>query len=99
MRKSGQCEAWFVGADHDVRQIAHDVNGPLCEALVAKCAYEDSVVAEVFRTGAPLYGDMPLCGIGMPTEEGSSIGDVEELRRDVLGKQQVAGKGAAGERV
>ena len=92
LRKSGKCEAWFVGADPDVRQIAHDVNGPLCEASVAECAYEDPLVAEVFRTGAPLNGDMPVCGIVKPSTEGSSAHDVEALRNEIWRSSKMVAK-------
>ena len=67
LRGSGRCEQWFDGADPAVRHIARDVNGPLCEAVVAECGYEDQAVAEVFRKGGPLYGDMTECGIGRST--------------------------------
>ena len=92
LRKSGRCEAWFDGADQCVRRIACDVNGPLCEALVAECAYEDTVVADVFRTGGPLYGDMQVCGIGKPCAEGASARDVEDLRKDIWGSNKLLAK-------
>ena len=60
-RNSGQCAKWFDGADPTVMHVSRDVNGPLCEFVVAECGYEDQQVAEVFRKGAPLYGDMPIC--------------------------------------
>ena len=34
--QSGKCAEWFAGTDPDVAFIARDVNGPLCEELVAR---------------------------------------------------------------
>ena len=64
LRESGQCTQWFEGADPTVKHISRDVNGPLCEFVVAECGYGDKQVAEVFRKGGPLYGNMPVCGLG-----------------------------------
>lgn len=92
MRESGRCDQWFDGAEPGVRHIARDVNGPLCEAVVAECGYEDQAVAEVFRKGGPLYGDMTECGIGTAVDEDSSARDVEDLRKDVWGSNKLLAK-------
>ena len=39
-------------------------------------------MSELFRTGAPLYGNMPRCGMGSVLCHSDSIRDVEELRQD-----------------
>ena len=81
-RDSGQCAQWFEGVDPAVKHISRDVNGPLCEFVVAECGYGDKQVAEVFRKGGPLYGDMPFCGIGPEVAEVSVANDIEDLRND-----------------
>ena len=81
-RDAGQCAQWFEGVEPAVRHISRGVNGPLCELVVAECGYGDKQVAEVFRKGGPLYGDMPLCGIGPEVEEVSVAKDIDDLRND-----------------
>ena len=55
-----------------MQHIASEGNRPLGAAMVARCAYEDKLVVDEFRIGAPLYGDMVECGIGKPVAEASS---------------------------
>ena len=50
------------------------------------------MVAEVFRTGGPLYGDMPVCGIGKPSTEGSTTRDVDDLRNDIWRSNKLLAK-------
>ena len=63
MRKSGLCDAWFNGADSDVRRVATRANGPLAEILVARMQYSDPGVVEPFRQGAKVLGQLPCTGI------------------------------------
>ena len=80
--RTGSCDKWPSGADAGVAHIAKDVNGPLFEELIARCEHEDWYVSELFRTGAPLYGNMQRCGMGSVICHSDSLRDVEELRED-----------------
>ena len=63
LRTEGLCDAWFNGADSDVRRVATRVNGPLAEILVARMQYSDPGVVEPFRQGAKVLGQLPCTGI------------------------------------
>ena len=49
MRDSGEVDAWFRGADPDVKRVAHGVNGPLLSLLADAIGHSDPDVVEFFR--------------------------------------------------
>ena len=63
---SGACDKWFDGCDESCRRLAFGVNGPQAEALSRISSHSDSSCFDLFRFGAPLYGDLPLSGNGVP---------------------------------
>ena len=61
---SGAVERWFQGADPRVRQVSARVNGPLLEELAETVEHADAACVDLFRDGAPVYGSLPIAGIG-----------------------------------
>ena len=50
-RESGWCDAWFKGADSEVRGVAGDANGLLLEQLLAASNYVDKDFPNPLREG------------------------------------------------
>ena len=88
-RRNGSCDKWLSGADAGVAHIAKDVNGPLFEELIAACEHADWNVSELFRTGAPLYGNMQRCGMGSVIEHSESVRDAEGLWQDTRRSNEI----------
>ena len=61
---SGERDAWFGNADYHTRHIGREVNGPLLEKLLRVCEHVDLGCANLFRDGAPLFGELPFSGTG-----------------------------------
>ena len=80
---SGAKAAWLARADPQVREVAKDFNGPLFELLLKACSHVDQGCAELFRVGAPLYGVLPVAGMGTP-QASRAHQSVEQLRETCL---------------
>lgn len=64
-RDSGACSAWSSVGDDGCQKFSSEVNGPLAELLLQRTSHTDNTCFDVFRFGAPLYGDLPKTGNGV----------------------------------
>ena len=55
MLQDGRNNAWFAGADQQVRAVAENVNGALLEFLLKEAKHADETCADLFRKGSHRY--------------------------------------------
>ena len=67
-------------------QVAKGVNGPLLQLLAETIGWHDASAIELFRRGAPLFGDLECSGVGVPEERGECNGDPSQLFNDMAGR-------------
>ena len=77
--RSGAAECWLDGSEPTIRKVIHSVNGPLLEYLGQKALHTDLECIQMLKHGAPLYGQLELCGNG-PAKDATDIGEIDELR-------------------
>jgi len=87
LRQSGAAEAWFEGADANVRTVAAEVNGPLLELLAQGCGHNDLESVQLFRLGAPLVGVLPCTGNGSKLDE-PDVDDVNDDLAEMLDNRE-----------
>ena len=68
MRKNGETDRWFEGADEQVRGVAKGFNGPLAEMLAKESGFWDEECIDTMRHGAKVVGTLPYSGCGEPHE-------------------------------
>ena len=74
---SGEVDRWFLGCDAGVRRVSRGVNGPLLDDLVEAADHCDHACPDMFRHGAPLFGELAISGVGVPLElEAPACGDI-----------------------
>ena len=60
-------------------KVADGVAGFLMQELIANSSHCDKEVADMFRKGAPLIGELERSGIGTPAEV-DTVGSIDELK-------------------
>ena len=60
-------------------KVADGVAGFLMQELIANSSHCDKEVADMFRKGAPLIGELKRTGIGTPAEV-DTVGSIDELK-------------------
>ena len=58
---SGAVTAWMKDADPCIKQMCREMHGPLIERLLHGVGHSNTKVADMFREGAPLVGQLPTC--------------------------------------
>ncbi len=52
----------------EVREVVKTVNGQLLADLAEAVGHADAAAVELLRQGAPLYGNLENCGLGVPRD-------------------------------
>jgi predicted hydrocarbon binding protein len=70
---------FLIGRLFGLAEVAQTVNGTMLYDLGKAVGHEDLQCIEFFKFGAPAYGSLPVCGIGVPkaTLEFKSIDDLK----------------------
>ena len=84
----GITASWLATADEQIKVISQEVNGPLFEMLLCAVDHKDTQCPELFRSGAPLLGRLPVSGNGTMIQK-QEHRPIECLRR-CAGKNNVA---------
>ncbi len=64
-RSSGRCDRWMADAAPSVARVSESVCGPLLEELARLTKHSDGTCSDMFRKGAPLYGNCRFMMWGM----------------------------------
>ena len=88
MWETGRCTAWLQDSDEHVKKVSQTVNGVMMHDFAGALAHSDADIANMFQQGAPLFGELPLSGIGAACEVSSAIGDVGLLRSQCRSSNQ-----------
>ena len=88
MWETGRCTAWLQDSDEHVERVSQTVNGVMMHDFAVALSHSDADIANVFRHGAPLFGELPLSGIGAACEASSAIGDVGLLKSQCRSSNQ-----------
>ena len=65
---AGICDKWFGQCVPEVREVVKTVNGQMLADLAEAVGHADAAAVELLRQGAPLYGNLENCGLGVPRD-------------------------------